>query len=104
MHARGQGHHHRPGRHDQPPWKVVARGMGRPCVSGAGEMQIDGKAGTFRARGRTFKAGDLITIDGSKGQVMAGKVKMVEPELSGDFAALMGWADKARRHARRHHL
>ncbi len=76
---------------------VVARGMGRPCVSGAGEMQIDGKAGSFRARGRVFKAGDLITIDGSKGQVMAGKVKMVEPELSGDFASLMTWADKARR-------
>jgi len=76
---------------------VVARGMGRPCVSGAGEMHIDGKAGTFRARGRTFKAGDLITIDGSKGEVMAGSVKMVEPELSGDFGALMGWADAARR-------
>jgi pyruvate,orthophosphate dikinase len=76
---------------------VVARGMGRPCVSGAGEMQIDGKAGTFRARGRTFNAGDIITIDGSKGEVMAGEVKMIEPELSGDFGALMVWADKARR-------
>jgi pyruvate,orthophosphate dikinase len=76
---------------------VVARGMGRPCVSGAGEMQIDGKAGTFRARGRVFKAGDMITIDGSKGEVLAGAVEMVEPELSGDFGMLMGWADKARR-------
>ena len=76
---------------------VVARGMGRPCVSGAGELQIDAKAGVLRARGRTFKAGDTITIDGSKGEVMAGAVKMVEPELSGDFGALMAWADKGRR-------
>jgi len=76
---------------------VVARGMGRPCVSGAGEIQIDGKAGEFRCRGRTFKAGDIITIDGSRGEVLAGAVKMVEPELTGDFATLMAWADKVRR-------
>ncbi len=76
---------------------VVARGMGRPCVSGAGEIQIDEKAGEMRVRGRTFKAGDIITIDGSKGDVLAGAVKMVEPELSGDFATLMAWADAARR-------
>ncbi|WP_374655035.1 pyruvate, phosphate dikinase [Phenylobacterium sp.] len=76
---------------------VVARGMGRPCVSGAGEMQIDGKNGEFRVRGRTFKAGEVITIDGSKGEVLAGTVKMIEPELTGDFANLMAWADKARR-------
>jgi pyruvate,orthophosphate dikinase len=76
---------------------VVARGMGRPCVSGAGEMQIDAKAGEFRVRGRTFKAGEIITIDGSKGEVLAGTVKMIEPELTGDFATLMQWADKARR-------
>jgi len=76
---------------------VVARGMGRPCVSGAGDMQIDAKAGVFKARGRSFKAGDMITIDGSKGEVLAGAVEMVEPELSGDFGMLMGWADKARR-------
>ena len=76
---------------------VVARGMGRPCVSGAGEIRIDLRAGEFRARGRSFKAGDLITIDGSTGEVLAGAVKMVEPELSGDFATLMGWADKVRR-------
>ncbi|WP_374533698.1 pyruvate, phosphate dikinase [Phenylobacterium sp.] len=76
---------------------VVARGMGRPCVSGAGEMQIDVKAGEFRVRGRTFKAGEIITIDGSKGEVLAGTVKMIEPELTGDFATLMQWADKARR-------
>ena len=76
---------------------VVARGMGRPCVSGAGEIHIDAKAGEFRCRGRTFKAGDIITIDGSRGEVLAGAVKMVEPELTGDFATLMVWADKVRR-------
>ncbi|MGA0600785.1 pyruvate, phosphate dikinase [Caulobacter sp. KR2-114] len=76
---------------------VVARGMGRPCVSGAGDLQIDEKAGEMRARGRTLKAGDIITIDGSKGDVLSGAVKMVEPELSGDFATLMAWADAARR-------
>ncbi|MCI3134954.1 pyruvate, phosphate dikinase [Phenylobacterium aquaticum] len=76
---------------------VVARGMGRPCVSGAGEIQIYEKLGEFRARGRVFKAGDIITIDGSKGEVLSGAVKMIEPELSGDFATLMTWADEVRR-------
>jgi pyruvate,orthophosphate dikinase len=76
---------------------VVARGMGRACVSGAGEIQIDEKAGVFRARGRSFKAGEIVTIDGSRGEVLAGSVEMIEPELSGDFGVLMGWADKARR-------
>ena len=76
---------------------VVARGMGRPCVSGAGELQINEKARELRARGRTFKAGDIITIDGSRGDVLAGAVRMVEPELSGDFATLMAWADATRR-------
>ena len=76
---------------------VVARGMGRPCVSGAGDLQIDQKAGVFHARGRTFKAGDIITIDGSKGEILAGAVGMIEPELTGDFATLMVWADAVRR-------
>jgi pyruvate,orthophosphate dikinase len=76
---------------------VVARGMGRPCVSGAGEIHIDMKAGEFHARGKTIKAGDVITIDGSTGEVLTGPVTMIEPELSGDFAALMGWADSVRR-------
>jgi pyruvate,orthophosphate dikinase len=76
---------------------VVARGMGRPCVSGAGEIHIDMKAREFRARGRSFKEGEVITIDGSTGEVLAGAVKMIEPELSGDFATLMGWADAVRR-------
>src|SRR5690606_25996572 len=76
---------------------VVARGMGRPCVSGAGELQIDAKAGELRARGRLFKKGDVLSIDGSTGEVLAGVVKMIEPELSGDFATLMAWADAGRR-------
>jgi pyruvate,orthophosphate dikinase len=76
---------------------VVARGMGRPCVSGAGEIQIFEAQGLFRARGRTFKVGEVVTIDGSKGEVLAGSVQMIEPELSGDFATLMGWADSVRR-------
>jgi len=76
---------------------VVARGMGRPCVSGAGEIAIDIAAGEMRARGRTFRAGAVITVDGSAGEILAGAVAMVEPELSGDFAALMTWADAVRR-------
>ena len=74
---------------------VVARGMGRPCVSGAGELNIG--RGQFTARGRSFQAGDIITIDGSKGEIMLGSPAMIEPELTGDFATLMVWADKARR-------
>jgi len=76
---------------------VVARGMGRPCVSGAGELHIDEAKGEMRARGRTFKVGDIVTIDGSTGEVLAGAVQMVEPELSGDFGKLMAWADRFRR-------
>jgi pyruvate,orthophosphate dikinase len=76
---------------------VVARGMGRPCVCGVGELQIDEKKGELRARGRTFKAGEVITIDGSTGEILAGVLPMLEPELTGDFAKLMEWADGARR-------
>jgi pyruvate,orthophosphate dikinase len=75
---------------------VVARGMGRPCVSGAGSLRIDGAAEKLTAGGVTIARGEWITIDGSTGQVFAGRVKMVEPELSGDFAALMEWADGKR--------
>jgi pyruvate, orthophosphate dikinase len=75
---------------------VVARGMGRPCVSGAGGLRIDLKAGTMTARGQVLKRGDQITIDGSTGEVLKGLVKMRRPELSGDFATLMAWADAAR--------
>ena len=76
---------------------VVARGMGKPCVSGAGSLRVDYAAGTMVAGGQSFKKGDYITVDGSTGQVLAGKVDMVEPELSGEFATLIGWADKVRR-------
>ncbi|HLG86014.1 MAG TPA: pyruvate, phosphate dikinase [Alphaproteobacteria bacterium] len=76
---------------------VVARGMGRPCVSGAGDLRIDYKEGTLSVRGRQLNAGDIITIDGSTGEVMAGAVPTKQPELSGDFATLMSWADKVRR-------
>ncbi|RXF73026.1 pyruvate, phosphate dikinase [Hansschlegelia zhihuaiae] len=76
---------------------VVARGMGKPCVSGAGSLRIDEKAGVLTVAGRTFKAGDVITIDGSTGQVLDGAVAMIEPELSGDFGTLIGWADEIRR-------
>jgi len=76
---------------------VVARGMGRPCVCGINELSIDDRAGTFTARGRVFSAGEIITIDGSRGEVLAGAVPMIEPELTGDFQTLMAWADKVRR-------
>jgi pyruvate,orthophosphate dikinase len=75
---------------------VVARGMGKPCVSGAGLLRVDYKAQTLQAGNTVLKRGELITIDGSTGQVLIGKVPMVEPELSGEFGTLMGWADKAR--------
>jgi pyruvate, orthophosphate dikinase len=76
---------------------VVARGMGRPCVSGAGALRIDTKAGTLQVGSRVLHKGDVITIDGSTGQVLVGRAKMREPELSGAFATLMGWADAERR-------
>ena len=76
---------------------VVARGMGKPCVSGAGSLRVDYAAGTMIAGGQSFKKGDQITVDGSTGQVLAGKVEMVEPQLSGEFSTLIGWADKVRR-------
>ncbi len=75
---------------------VVARGMGRPCVSGAGGLRIDEVAGTFTCLGRTVNRGDLITVDGSTGQVMWGAVATIKPELSGDFATVMEWADDVR--------
>ncbi|MEM9972054.1 MAG: pyruvate, phosphate dikinase, partial [Pseudomonadota bacterium] len=76
---------------------VVARGMGRPCVCGAGGLVIDTDAGEFRFAGRTVKAGDVITVDGAAGEVLNGSVKMTKPDLSGDFGHLMAWADDARR-------
>ncbi|MER9644816.1 pyruvate, phosphate dikinase [Mesorhizobium sp. M0239] len=76
---------------------VVARGMGKPCVSGAGSLRVDYKAGTLMAMGSTFRKGDIVTIDGSNGQILKGAVSMLQPELSGDFAAIMEWADAVRR-------
>jgi pyruvate,orthophosphate dikinase len=76
---------------------VVARGMGKPCVSGAGTLRVDYAAGTMSVGGDTFKAGDVITVDGSTGQVLKGRVPMTEPALSGEFSTLMGWADKVRK-------
>ncbi len=76
---------------------VVARGMGKPCVSGAGQIRIDYAKGTLTVGPTTLKAGDFVTIDGGNGQVLLGEIKMQKPELSGEFATLMGWADKVRR-------
>jgi pyruvate,orthophosphate dikinase len=76
---------------------VVARGMGRACVAGAGELRIDYRAGTITVRGQVVNAGDVVTINGSTGEVMLGEVPTIQPELSGDFATLMQWADKLRR-------
>src|SRR5271167_4005222 len=75
---------------------VVARGMGKPCVTGAGSLRVDYRTQTMTAGGVTMKKGDTLTIDGSTGQVLAGKVAMREPELVGEFATLMKWADAAR--------
>jgi pyruvate,orthophosphate dikinase len=75
---------------------VVARGMGRPCVSGAGTVRIDAAAGTMTAPSHVIRRGDVITIDGSTGQVFKGAVPMRQPELTGDFGILMGWADSFR--------
>lgn len=76
---------------------VVARGMGKPCVSGAGTLRVDYASNTMSVGGKTFKKGDVITLDGSTGQVLRGRVPMQEPALSGEFATLMGWADAARK-------
>ncbi len=76
---------------------VVARGMGIPCVVGAGTMRIDARNERLIGVGVTLNKGDIITIDGSAGQVLKGEVPMIQPELSGDFGRIMGWADRARR-------
>jgi pyruvate,orthophosphate dikinase len=76
---------------------VVARGMGKPCVVGAGSLQVDARAGTLTASGRTFRAGDVISIDGSSGEVMAGPVPLVPATVGGEMAELMIWVDEVRR-------
>ncbi len=75
---------------------VVARGMGRPCVVGVGELRIDYKSRTMTARNVTVGAGETITLDGAAGEVMLGRVPTTEPELSGDFGTLMAWVDEIR--------
>jgi pyruvate,orthophosphate dikinase len=75
---------------------VVARGMGRPCVSGAGSLKIDVAKGEMTSGNFTIKRGEVITIDGAAGKVYKGAVKMRQPELTGDFSTLMGWADAVR--------
>ncbi|MHA7872487.1 MAG: pyruvate, phosphate dikinase, partial [Hyphococcus sp.] len=76
---------------------VVARGMGRPCVCGAAELKIDKSGAFFTASGRTVNKGDKVTVDGGTGKLFFGEVATVQPELSGDFAQLMTWADAIRR-------
>jgi pyruvate,orthophosphate dikinase len=76
---------------------VVARGMGRACVAGAGDLRVDYAAQTIAAKGKLVKVGEVITINGSTGEVMVGEVPTIQPELSGDFAVLMEWADKVRK-------
>ena len=75
---------------------VVARGMGIPCVSGVADLRIDYAAQTLTAGGVTVKAGDMISIDGTTGQVMAGALPLVKPEMAGDFGEFMGWVDEIR--------
>ena len=76
---------------------LVARGMGRPCVTGAGAIRVECEAGFFEAGGVTVRQGDIVTIDGSSGEVILGEVATVEPQLSDEFATLMAWADRRRR-------
>ncbi len=76
---------------------VVARGMGRPCVSGSSEIDIDYGNKVFKTSSVEVKEGDIITIDGSTGRVILGKVPTIKPEISGDFSKLMGWADNIRK-------
>jgi pyruvate,orthophosphate dikinase len=76
---------------------VVARGMGRPCVSGAGDLRVDYEAQSFLVRNRQVAAGEVITINGSTGEVILGEVPTIQPDLSGDFAMLIGWADEVRK-------
>jgi pyruvate,orthophosphate dikinase len=76
---------------------VVARGMGRPCVAGAGDLRVDYHTGTIAVRNHLVHAGDVITINGSTGEIILGAVPTIQPQLSGDFATLMGWADGLRK-------
>ena len=76
---------------------VVARGMGKPCVTGAGDIRVDERNGVMTAGGMTLKTGDIVTIDGTAGQVLDGAAPMTEPDLPPDFTTVLGWADTFRR-------
>jgi pyruvate, orthophosphate dikinase len=76
---------------------VVARGMGKPCVAGAGDIVIDYTAQTMQIKAKTLTAGDKVTIDGSTGEILLGEIKMVQPSVTGHFSTLMQWADDVRR-------
>ncbi len=76
---------------------VVARGMGRPCVSGSSEIEIDYENKLFKTKNKVIKEGELITIDGSTGRIIIGEVKTVKPEMSGDFSKIMSWSDDFRK-------
>ncbi len=76
---------------------VVARGMGRPCVSGSSEIDINYEQKIFKTQSTEVKEGDVITIDGSSGRIILGNVPTIKPEISGDFSKLMEWADKIRK-------
>ncbi len=76
---------------------VVARGMGRPCVSGSSEIEIDYENKLFKTNNRVIKEGEIITIDGSTGRIIIGEVKTVKPEISGDFSKIMSWSDDFRK-------
>ena len=76
---------------------VVARGMGRPCVSGSSEIEIDYKKKIFKTYKQEIKEGDIITIDGSTGRIILGEVATIKPEISGDFSKIMSWADGYRK-------
>ncbi|MBF0606575.1 MAG: pyruvate, phosphate dikinase [Candidatus Magnetobacterium sp. LHC-1] len=75
---------------------VVARGMGKPCVAGCGDLAVDADGKKFTAKGTTVKEGDWVTINGSTGEVILGETKLIEPQISGDFATFMTWVDEFR--------
>ncbi len=76
---------------------VVARGMGRPCVSGSSEIEIDYQNKIFKTKEHKIEEGDIVTIDGSTGRIILGEVKTIKPEISGDFSKVMNWADSFRK-------
>ncbi len=76
---------------------VVARGMGRPCVSGSSEIEIDYENKLFKTKNKVIKEGEIITIDGSTGRIIIGEVKTVQPDISGDFSKIMSWSDDFRK-------